>query len=70
MNLTLTAPSDEMVVPLANSVRSTLQHYHKEPDFEITVPLELLRQTEQTSGFSISFWVALPAISCWSEALA
>jgi putative ABC transport system permease protein len=29
-------------------VRSTLQHYHKEPDFEITVPLELLRQAEQT----------------------
>jgi putative ABC transport system permease protein len=46
--LTLTAPSDEAVVPLANSVRNTLQHYHKEPDFEITVPLELLKQAEQT----------------------
>ncbi|NLF94489.1 MAG: FtsX-like permease family protein [Oligosphaeraceae bacterium] len=46
--LTLTAPSDEAVVPLANSVRNTLQHYRKEPDFEITVPLELLKQAEQT----------------------
>lgn len=46
--LTLTAPNDESVVQLANSVRSTLQHYHKEQDFEITVPLELLKQAEQT----------------------
>ncbi|MFA6928841.1 MAG: ABC transporter permease [Lentisphaeria bacterium] len=46
--LTLTAPTDEAVVSLANSVRSTLQYYHKEADFEITVPLELLRQAEQT----------------------
>ncbi len=46
--LTITAPSDEAVVSLANSVRTTLQHYHKDNDFEITVPLELLRQAEQT----------------------
>lgn len=46
--LTLTAPNDEAVLPIANSLRSTLQFYHKEPDFEITVPLELLQQAEQT----------------------
>lgn len=46
--LTVTAPNDESVVALSNSIRSTLQHYHKETDFEITVPLELLRQAEQT----------------------
>lgn len=46
--LTLTAPDDESVLRLAESVRSTLQFFHKNNDFEITVPLELLMQAEQT----------------------
>ena len=46
--LTLTAPSEEEVVPLAAAVRGTLLQTHRKTDFEITVPLELLRQAEQT----------------------
>jgi len=46
--LTLTAPSPEAVVPVANSVRTMLRHFHKQNDFEITVPLELLKQAEAT----------------------
>ncbi len=46
--LTLTAPTEESVVPLAAAVRETLLQTHKKTDFEITVPLELLRQAEST----------------------
>ena len=46
--LTITAPSEDAVLPLVNSVRETIRQAHKKADFEITVPLELLKQAEQT----------------------
>ncbi len=47
--LTLTAPTEAEVVSLSRSVRATLQKSHRgKIDFEITVPLELLKQAEQT----------------------
>ena len=46
--LTLTAPSEDAVPALAASVRATLQQNHKAVDYELTVPLELLKQAEQT----------------------
>ena len=46
--LTVTAPSDEAVVPLANAIRTMLQEFHKQEDFEIVIPLELLKQAEAT----------------------
>ncbi len=46
--LTLTAPSEDAVPALAASVRATLQQNHKTVDYELTVPLELLKQAEQT----------------------
>ena len=46
--LTITAPSEAEVLPLVNSVRETIRQAHKKADFEITVPLELLNQAEQT----------------------
>jgi putative ABC transport system permease protein len=46
--LTVTAPSDEAVIPLAHAIRTLLERFHKENDFEITIPLELLRQAEAT----------------------
>jgi putative ABC transport system permease protein len=46
--LTVSAPNDDSVLPLANAIRTTLQHTHKQADFEITVPLELLKQAEKT----------------------
>ena len=46
--LTLTAPEHEAVIPLANAVRTLLEHFHKHNDFEIVIPLELLKQAEAT----------------------
>ena len=46
--LTVTAPSEAEVITLANSIRETIRQAHKKADFEITVPLELLKQAEQT----------------------
>lgn len=46
--LTVTAPSDRAVVPLANSIRTMLREFHKQEDFEIVIPLELLKQAEST----------------------
>ena len=46
--LTVTAPSDETVIPLAAAIRTLLDRFHKENDFEIVIPLELLKQAEAT----------------------
>jgi putative ABC transport system permease protein len=46
--LTVTAPNDEAVVPLANAIRTMLREFHKQEDFEIVIPLELLKQAEAT----------------------
>ncbi|MBR6470949.1 MAG: ABC transporter permease [Victivallales bacterium] len=46
--LTVTAPGEAEVITLANSIRETIRQAHKKADFEITVPLELLKQAEQT----------------------
>ncbi len=46
--LIVTAPSETAVIPLANAIRTLLKRFHKRPDFEITVPLELLKQAEAT----------------------
>jgi len=52
--LILTASTDEAVIPVADAVRAMLTHFHKEKDFEIVVPLELLKQAEATKRiFSI-----------------
>jgi len=46
--LIVTAPSDEAVVPLADAIRGMLKEFHKKEDFEIVIPLELLKQAEAT----------------------
>ncbi len=46
--LILSAPSNEAVIPLADSVRTLLTHFHQKKDFEIIIPLELLKQAEAT----------------------
>ena len=61
--LTLAAPSEAAVIPLANAVRTLLQHFHKKNDFEITVPLELLKQAEATKRI---FSIVLGSISAIS----
>ncbi len=61
--LTLAAPSEAAVIPLANAVRTLLQHFHKQNDFDITVPLELLKQAEATKRI---FSIVLGSISAIS----
>jgi putative ABC transport system permease protein len=52
--LTITAPANESVIPIANGVRTMLTCFHKEKDFDIVIPLELLKQAEATKRiFSI-----------------
>jgi putative ABC transport system permease protein len=46
--LIVTAPGEGAVVPLANSIRTMLREFHKQEDFEIVIPLELLKQAEAT----------------------
>jgi putative ABC transport system permease protein len=46
--LTLSTPSEDSVIPIAEAVRETMRHTHRRTDYEITVPLELLKQAEQT----------------------
>jgi len=46
--LIVTAPAEAAVIPLANAIRTMLQRFHKVQDFEITVPLQLLKQAEAT----------------------
>ena len=46
--------SRENVLSVADAVRDSIQHYHKKKDYEITVPLELLKRAERTKEiFSI-----------------
>ena len=52
--LTLTADTEDNVLPISTAVRSVLKYFHKENDFEIVIPLELLKQAEKTKRiFSI-----------------
>ncbi len=46
--LTVTALNDEQVMPLAVAIRQSLVAFHKQADFEMTIPLELLNQAEAT----------------------
>ena len=47
--LTLTAPTEAAVLPLTNSIRTMLKSFHRQDDFEIVIPLELLKQAEATT---------------------
>jgi putative ABC transport system permease protein len=47
--LTLTAPTEAAVLPLSNSIRTMLKSFHRQDDFEIVIPLELLKQAEATT---------------------
>lgn len=44
----LALAAEEDVVPTVGHVSAILRHTHRRPDYEITVPLELLKQAEQT----------------------
>ena len=45
--ITLIVNDRDKVVPTANLVRDTIERYHKQKDFAVVVPLELLKQADQ-----------------------
>src|ERR1035437_3064854 len=46
--VTAKVASREQVLPVAEAIKAVLKHHHKKKDYEIVVPLELLRRAERT----------------------
>ncbi len=40
--------SRDRVLEVAEAVKAVLQHHHKKKDYEVVVPLELLKRAERT----------------------
>ncbi len=57
------AANADAVAPTARVVASVLARFHKKKDYEIVVPLELLRQKEQTQAVFNVVMVLIAAIS-------
>jgi putative ABC transport system permease protein len=52
--MTIKVASREQVVPVSQAIQAVLEHHHKKKDYEILVPLELLKRAERTKRiFSI-----------------
>ena len=45
---TVKVNSTEQVLPVADAIRQVLERYHKKKDYEMVVPLELLKRAERT----------------------
>lgn len=61
--VTLRVKSVDSVIDTADVVKRTLQAHHKQPDFALTVPLELLEQAKTTRMMFIIFMGLIAAIS-------
>jgi putative ABC transport system permease protein len=46
--VTIKIASRDEVLPVAEAVKAVLKHHHKKKDYEVVVPLELLRRAERT----------------------
>ncbi|HEY5482141.1 MAG TPA: ABC transporter permease, partial [Verrucomicrobiae bacterium] len=46
--VTVKVASREEVLPVAEAVKAVLKHHHKKKDYEVVVPLELLKRAERT----------------------
>jgi len=46
--VTVKVESREQVVPVADAIKALLTHHHKKKDYDIIVPLELLKRAERT----------------------
>jgi putative ABC transport system permease protein len=46
--VTVKVASREQVLPVAEAVKAVLKHHHKKKDYEVVVPLELLKRAERT----------------------
>jgi ABC-type lipoprotein export system ATPase subunit/ABC-type antimicrobial peptide transport system permease subunit len=61
--VTLRLRDTQQVLDAAEVVRRTLQHFHQQEDYTLTVPLELLRQARNTRLLFISMMGMIAAIS-------
>ncbi len=61
--VTLSLQDTSQVMDAASVVRKTLQHFHQQEDYSITVPLELLRQARNTRLLFIAMMGMIAAIS-------
>lgn len=61
--VTVQVANQEAVVEVAAIIREILERNHKQPDFDIIVPLELLRQAERTTQIFNIVLGAIAAIS-------
>src|SRR5258705_8985697 len=46
--VTVKVESREQVVPVADAIKAVLKHHHKKKDYDVIVPLELLKRAERT----------------------
>ncbi len=46
--VTVKVASREMVLPVADAIKQLMEHNHKKKDYEMVVPLEMLREAERT----------------------
>ena len=46
--VTVKVASPDQVLPVAEAIKAVLKHHHKKKDYDVVVPLELLRQAERT----------------------
>jgi putative ABC transport system permease protein len=46
--VTVKVESREQVVPVADAIKAVLTHHHKKKDYDVIVPLELLKRAERT----------------------
>jgi putative ABC transport system permease protein len=60
---TIEVEGEGRVIEIAAAVRALMERFHKTPDFELIVPLELLKQAERAKQF---FKVVLGAIAAIS----
>jgi putative ABC transport system permease protein len=57
------AAADTQVMPVSRVISAILKRFHKKQDFEIVIPLELLRQSEKTQDVFNIVMVLIAAIS-------
>jgi ABC-type antimicrobial peptide transport system permease subunit len=62
-SVTLSLKDTKQVMDAAAVVKKTLQHFHQQEDYTVTVPLELLRQARNTRLLFIAMMGMIAAIS-------
>src|ERR1043165_5807158 len=61
--VTVKVASREQVVSVADAIKAVLNHHHKKKDYDVIVPLELLKRAERTKQIFNIVLGSIPAIS-------